>query len=148
MLTDSGADLVLTLASHVEAVATDADVVVVDAPETESALAALPSVPVTFDERIRTLRLEHAAYIIYTSGSTGRPKGVVVTHSGLANFCAEQVERYGLGPGSRTLHFASPSFDASVLSCCWRWGPHRRWWWRRRRCSAAPSSRNLLCGSV
>ncbi|MEE2059533.1 amino acid adenylation domain-containing protein [Rhodococcus artemisiae] len=115
MLTDSGADLVLTLSGHVEAVSTDADVVVVDAPETESALEALPSTPVMFDERIHTLRLEHAAYVIYTSGSTGRPKGVVVTHSGLANFCAEQVERYGLGPGSRTLHFASPSFDASVL---------------------------------
>ncbi|WP_374229942.1 amino acid adenylation domain-containing protein, partial [Rhodococcus sp. F64268] len=78
-------------------------------------LAVLPSGPVTFDERVRTLRLGHAAYVIYTSGSTGRPKGVVVTHSGLANFCVEQVERYGLVPESRTLHFASPSFDASVL---------------------------------
>ncbi len=69
----------------------------------------------SFDERVRTLRVENTAYVIYTSGSTGKPKGVVVSHSGLANFCAEQVERYGLGPGSRTLHFASPSFDASMM---------------------------------
>ncbi len=115
MLSDSGADLVLTLSSHAEAAATDTNIVVVDTPETESVLATLPSTPVMFDERVRTLRVENAAYVIYTSGSTGRPKGVVVTHSGLANFCAEQVERYGMGPGSRTLHFASPSFDASVL---------------------------------
>ncbi|MGN5235872.1 amino acid adenylation domain-containing protein [Rhodococcus sp. SJ-3] len=115
MLADSASALVLTLSAHAESVRTDADVVVVDASETESALAVLPSDPVMFDERVRMLRLEHPAYIIYTSGSTGKPKGVVVSHTGLANLCAEQVERYGVGPGARTLHFASPSFDASVL---------------------------------
>ncbi|TQC38943.1 amino acid adenylation domain-containing protein, partial [Rhodococcus sp. WS4] len=66
-------------------------------------------------DRVRGLLPQHPAYVIYTSGSTGRPKGVVVTHSGLANFAAEQVQRFGLSPSSRTLHFASPSFDASVL---------------------------------
>ena len=55
------------------------------------------------------------AYVIYTSGTTGQPKGVVVTHRGLANFAAEQRERYEVTTDSRTLHFASPSFDASVL---------------------------------
>ncbi|KLL97191.1 hypothetical protein NJ76_11775, partial [Rhodococcus sp. IITR03] len=38
-----------------------------------------------------------------------------MTHSGLGNFCTEQVERYALTSDSRTLHFASPSFDASIL---------------------------------
>ncbi|QCQ92199.1 non-ribosomal peptide synthetase [Rhodococcus sp. SGAir0479] len=71
--------------------------------------------PVTFADRTRTLTDADPAYVIYTSGSTGRPKGVVVTQAGLGDFCAEQVRRYQLTPQSRTLHFASPSFDASVL---------------------------------
>ncbi|MFD6860585.1 AMP-binding protein, partial [Rhodococcus sp. NPDC060090] len=78
MLADSSCGLVLTLSAHAETIATDADVILVDTPATEAALAALPSTPVMFDERVRTLRVEHAAYVIYTSGSTGRPKGVVV----------------------------------------------------------------------
>ncbi|MGW5387693.1 amino acid adenylation domain-containing protein, partial [Nocardia sp. NPDC003963] len=71
--------------------------------------------PVTDAERVRPLTPANTAYVIYTSGSTGLPKGVVVTHAGLANFSAEQVERYRLTPESRALAFASPSFDASIL---------------------------------
>ncbi|MEO7077790.1 MAG: condensation domain-containing protein, partial [Rhodococcus sp. (in: high G+C Gram-positive bacteria)] len=71
--------------------------------------------PITDADRILTLRPEHRAYIIYTSGSTGTPKGVAVTHNGLANFSAELCERLRLDNGSRTFHFASASFDASIL---------------------------------
>ncbi|MDS1115206.1 amino acid adenylation domain-containing protein [Gordonia westfalica] len=71
--------------------------------------------PVTDAERIRPLRVDDPAYVIYTSGSTGAPKGVVVGHRGLASFADEQIRRYGVGFGSRTIHFASPSFDAAVL---------------------------------
>ncbi|MEV6073078.1 amino acid adenylation domain-containing protein [Nocardia sp. NPDC052001] len=66
-------------------------------------------------ERVRRIHLGDIAYLIYTSGSTGTPKGVSVTHAGLAALCAEQVRRFGVRDESRTLHFASPSFDASVL---------------------------------
>ncbi|MEJ3751049.1 amino acid adenylation domain-containing protein, partial [Actinomycetes bacterium KLBMP 9797] len=56
----------------------------------------------------------HPAYVVYTSGSTGVPKGVVVSHGGVPVMVGAQVRRLGLGPGSRVLWCASPSFDASV----------------------------------
>ncbi|MET8798296.1 non-ribosomal peptide synthase/polyketide synthase [Nocardia sp. NPDC004568] len=115
MVIDSGAVLGLTVTESSAGLPGQVEWVSLDSAELVGGLAQYSAEPVSFDERLRPLRAEHPAYVIYTSGSTGTPKGVVITQAGLAGFCAEQRERYGVDTTARTLHFASPSFDASVL---------------------------------
>ncbi|WP_194824031.1 non-ribosomal peptide synthetase [Nocardia sp. XZ_19_231] len=115
MLADSGAGF--GLAKAADAARLDAGIqwLSLDSDEFHAESAAMSDQPVSADERLRRLSPDDLAYIIYTSGSTGVPKGVAVTHTGLAGLCAEQVRRFGITGDSRTLHFASPSFDASML---------------------------------
>ncbi|MET9963049.1 amino acid adenylation domain-containing protein [Streptomyces sp. NPDC006326] len=76
--------------------------------------AARPANPVDAD-RVRPLTPGHPAYVIYTSGSTGRPKGVVVEHRSVVNFLQTTNEYYELTATDTVLHFATPTFDVSVL---------------------------------
>ncbi|KAL8782677.1 MAG: hypothetical protein Q9213_005185 [Squamulea squamosa] len=55
------------------------------------------------------------AYIMFTSGSTGTPKGVVIEHGALAVGLQEQSRALRTHSSTRTLQFASHSFDVSVL---------------------------------
>ncbi|MGW4242809.1 amino acid adenylation domain-containing protein, partial [Nocardia sp. NPDC004722] len=111
MLTDSGSLIGLTVASVRGDLPDSVEWLVLDELDPN----AFANTVIGEHDRVRALRPEHPAYVIYTSGSTGVPKGVVVTHTGLVNFTAEQTERYRLDSSSRALHFASPSFDASIL---------------------------------
>ncbi|WP_460972598.1 amino acid adenylation domain-containing protein, partial [Prescottella soli] len=122
MVSDSRAVLGVTLAEHAPGLPAALPWLVLDDESTTAEVASALSAPVTDADRVRPLRVADPAYVIYTSGSTGVPKGVVVTHAGLAAFAAEQVERYGIESGSRTLHFASPSFDASILELLMAFG--------------------------
>ncbi|MES9525329.1 amino acid adenylation domain-containing protein [Streptomyces capoamus] len=57
---------------------------------------------------------DHLAYVLYTSGSTGEPKGVEVPHRSAVNTVTALNERFGLGPGDRTLAVSALDFDLSV----------------------------------
>jgi amino acid adenylation domain-containing protein/non-ribosomal peptide synthase protein (TIGR01720 family) len=116
MLADAAPVLVLSDTASSESLPGAA--LLLDDPSTVAAIAAQPAGRVSDVDRRAPLRLQHPAYVIYTSGSTGRPKGVVVSHAGLANFSAAEIQRYAVHPGNRVLEFSSPSFDASVLELC------------------------------
>ncbi len=122
MVSDSGAVLGVTTSEHADALPDGLPWLVLDDAAVAAGLAEQSVDRLSNADRVRPLAPDHPAYVIYTSGSTGVPKGVVVTHTGLAAFAAEQVERYGIDSGSRTLHFASPSFDASILELLMAFG--------------------------
>ncbi|MFI6773701.1 amino acid adenylation domain-containing protein [Nocardia sp. NPDC050412] len=115
MIADSRAVLGLTVTDIAGDLPDEVQWLTIDADDIDRRLDDYGADPVTDADRLRPLRAAHPAYVIYTSGSTGKPKGVVVTQAGLSSFCEEQRERYRVTSSSRTLHFASPSFDASVL---------------------------------
>ncbi|WP_417629251.1 amino acid adenylation domain-containing protein [Nocardia lasii] len=117
MMSDSGAALGITTSSEVDHLPAPAreNWLVLDDAAVQAEVAGQPSAPITDADRRGVVRPANTAYIIYTSGSTGLPKGVVVAHAGVPNFAAAQVAQFGLGRYTRTLAFASPSFDASVL---------------------------------
>ncbi|WP_194815468.1 non-ribosomal peptide synthetase [Nocardia sp. XZ_19_385] len=115
MIGDCGATSGLTVSTVRTDAGADLDWLEIDSAECAAALARASAEPVHFGERVRRLYGEDVAYVIYTSGSTGLPKGVAVTHAGLSGLCAEQARRFGVTAAARTLHFASPSFDASIL---------------------------------
>ncbi|MGS2811124.1 amino acid adenylation domain-containing protein [Nocardia sp. MW-W600-9] len=115
LVADSGAVLGLTATSHRTALDDSLDWIEVDAPEHRERIAARPSHPVSYLDRVRALTDQHPAYVIYTSGSTGRPKGVVVTHAGLGTLVTAARDRYAVNAGDRVLHVCSPNFDVSVL---------------------------------
>ncbi|MBJ8343263.1 non-ribosomal peptide synthetase [Antrihabitans sp. YC2-6] len=126
MLTDSGAVVGVTTAEIRAGLPGQLDWLELDDPWTSRLLAKESTAPVTPDERIDPLHIDHPAYLIYTSGSTGVPKGVTVTHRGLANLVRAQHDEMSVTADSRFLHFASPSFDASVSEALFAFGSGAR----------------------
>ncbi|MFG3615660.1 amino acid adenylation domain-containing protein [Nocardia sp. NPDC047654] len=121
MLADSGCATGVAITAHVEHLregapaGRDIEWLLLDRPEFAAELEGHDDAPIPDHERSRAIQVADLAYLIYTSGSTGTPKGVAVTHSGLANLADEIRDRIGVDENSRTLHFATPSFDAAIL---------------------------------
>ncbi|MFX0577213.1 amino acid adenylation domain-containing protein [Nocardia nepalensis] len=126
MIADSGAMLGLTVPDCLAAMPAwpagrgkhrkhYVDWLVLGSDELATESARYSTDPVTDADRHHPLRTAHPAYLIYTSGSTGKPKAVIVTHGGIASLAQEQMHLFGVSDSARTLHFSSPSFDASVL---------------------------------
>ncbi|WP_280221012.1 non-ribosomal peptide synthetase [Nocardia neocaledoniensis] len=115
ILSDSGAVLGLTTGAHRGVLGDTLPWLELDDAATAARVAAQPTHPVSYADRVRTLDERHPAYLIYTSGSTGKPKGVVVTHTGLAPLVATEREHYRVTAEARVLHVCSPNFDVSVL---------------------------------
>ncbi|MEV5649232.1 amino acid adenylation domain-containing protein [Nocardia sp. NPDC052254] len=115
IVTDSGAALGLTTGQYRSGLGTAVYWLELDDPVVGDRIAAHPSHPISYADRLRQPNEQHPAYVIYTSGSTGRPKGVVVTHAGLASLVAAERDLWDVDGDSRVMHVCSPSFDVSVL---------------------------------
>ncbi|MEU1981377.1 amino acid adenylation domain-containing protein [Nocardia sp. NPDC019395] len=115
MITDSDAALGVTVSAARGQLPGSLDWIVLDDNEESAQIETRSDTSISDSERLRPLRASNTAYVVFTSGSTGVPKGVAVTHTGVADFVSAQRAEHQLGPDSRVLHFASPSFDASLL---------------------------------
>lgn len=60
----------------------------------------------------------NTAFIVFTSGSTGKPKGIILEHVQLSTSIRDHGPGMGVNSDSRSLHFASYAFDASIYEIC------------------------------
>lgn len=108
MLTDSGAELVLTQSTVAEKVPAYGGIVLrVDEFEEETERE-----PVNIEGAVHP---ENLAYVIYTSGSTGSPKGVQISHSAVNNFLNSMHRTLRISEPDVLLSVTSLSFDIAVL---------------------------------
>ncbi|MEU3857983.1 amino acid adenylation domain-containing protein [Streptomyces sp. NPDC028722] len=119
MLADAGARLLLTqdslAARCAEAAGPGTEPLVLDAPATGEALAALPA----HAPDVPAPRPDDLLYVIYTSGSTGRPKGVAVSHRAAVRL-VHGLPELEFTADDTFLYFAPVAFDASTFEI---WAP-------------------------
>ncbi|MDR9753993.1 non-ribosomal peptide synthetase [Pseudomonas sp. SZMC_28357] len=112
MLSDSGAELLLTQTPLLERLPANDGVCVIamDTLHLENWPSHAPGLH---------LHGENLAYVIYTSGSTGQPKGVGNTHGALAERLQWMQDTYRLDDSDVLMQKAPISFDVSVWECFW-----------------------------
>ncbi|MCM5703931.1 amino acid adenylation domain-containing protein [Larsenimonas salina] len=88
---------------------------VIDAPDSQGALAAQPS-----DNPRRDARSPSAlSYVLFTSGSTGKPKGVMIEQQAIVNRLEWMQAMYQLDEGDRVLQKTPSGFDVSIWEFFW-----------------------------
>lgn len=65
-----------------------------------------------------TVAPNNTAFVVFTSGSTGKPKGIILEHVQLSTSIRDHGPGLGVSSESRSLHFASYAFDASIYEIC------------------------------
>lgn len=133
MISDATPRIVLATrdtAAALGAIPEDTELILLDDPAVETALADRSPDPVTDTDRRGPIRPGNLAYVIYTSGSTGLPKGVTVTHANLADLHAAQrttAMRDGDtadGTQRRVLLTYPFAFDSAVAALTWLFEGH------------------------
>lgn len=76
--------------------------------------AFMDALPELSESLLPTVPPERPAFIIFTSGSTGKPKGIVMGHTALSTSIRDHSDGMNVDRNSRSLHFASYAFDASI----------------------------------
>lgn len=105
MLTDSGAQVVLTQAAQAGKLPASATVLRADDPTLYAGL----NTNLGLGGSPRDL-----LYLMYTSGSTGKPKGTAVEHGGVVNHLWWIKDELSIGPEDRILQKTTYTFDLSV----------------------------------
>jgi len=120
MLGDSQARALITTTKQQQRLGTEiatCQVVTLDAPKVDTAIAALSSTTILAQQRAGPSLSEQLAYLIYTSGSTGTPKGAGNTHHAIVNHMDWVQSTMQLQPGDRVLQKTAIGFDVAV----WEW---------------------------
>ena len=110
MLTDSGAQILLTQARFISGLHFSGEVVNLD--DLMSYQGAETDVQKIAEPR-------DLAYVIYTSGSTGLPKGALIEHRSLVNRLHWMQKCYPLGEHDLILQKTQYTFDVSVWELLW-----------------------------
>jgi acyl-CoA synthetase (AMP-forming)/AMP-acid ligase II len=123
LIEDAGASVVVASAADApvlrdalpEAVAVA--LMVVEAAAAAAAAAASSELAIDMDHDDLAAPVDSSeglCHIAYTSGSTGAPKGVACRHRNLLSYCLANAHTHSVGPSSRVLLAAAPSFDPSI----------------------------------
>ncbi|WP_030737739.1 non-ribosomal peptide synthetase [Streptomyces sp. NRRL S-31] len=116
---DADVALAISTTGHRDRLPAPLPVVLLDTPETATALAGRPDTDPADRDRTTPLLPDHPAYVMFTSGSTGRPKGVVVSQRSVVNHLGWLQDTYRLTPDDRVLHKTPIGFTVSVWELFW-----------------------------